>query len=243
MISVVVGERYSAGHTGCRKFPLPVQVLHVNPVFPRVTIRDAVGIRTIGLQAMCHCIACGCIVLVGKNRANENIKNSACIPAQSVVSCSYGGWQASEPPTAAANNGHAEKGKIVENQILTFVRDHKGVYSSFKLDGGGRGSVCITNKLFPGGVVPSTIEISGLVPAEETVKAASPDAEAKAAAAAAKAQAKADKAAEKAKAAAEKAEARVAKAQAAVEAAKARAAKAAAATAGTDVAGEGQPEL
>lgn len=126
-------------------------------------------------------------------------------------------------------------------QTLTFYKNHKGIYSSFRLTG-NRGSVNITNKLFIDGVIPQTIQVSGLVPEGTGEVPADVD---KAQAAAEKAQAKAVAAKEKADARAQKAQAIADKAKAAAEAALARAAaaqaKAQAATgapAGTEVASE-----
>ena len=108
-------------------------------------------------------------------------------------------------------------------QVCTFYKDHKGIYSSFRLPG-TRGSVNITNKMFIGGAVPQFIVVSGLVPANSEVPAG--DAE-KAAAKAEAARVKAEAAQAKATARAEKAQAAATKAQAQAAAALERANKAA----------------
>lgn len=117
---------------------------------------------------------------------------------------------------------------IISVQTLFFHKNHKGIYSSFRLPG-HRGSVNITNTLFIGGVVPQTIEVSCLVP--EGTDVATPDAAEKTAAKAAAEQAKAEKAQAKAAERASKAQAIAEKAQAAAQAALARAAAAQAAVA------------
>jgi len=106
-------------------------------------------------------------------------------------------------------------------QTLTFHKNHKGIYSSFRMPG-NRGSVNITNSLFIDGVIPQTIQVTCLVP--EGTEVAAPDAAEKAAAAAAVAQERAEKAAAKAEARVAKANAVAEKAQAAAAAALARAA-------------------
>lgn len=244
--TVEAGERYTAGRNGCTKFPLPVQVLCLNPVKPWVTVQDIVGVRSVRLSTMVHCIAHGCIALVPcKDRATASYKFGACNAARTVVSCSHAGLHNADTQTALRGTLEITKMANETNgngvQVLTFYKNHKGIYSSFRL-AGNRGSVNITNKLFIDGVIPQTIQVSGLVPEGTGDVPADVD---KAAAAAAKAQEKADKAQEKAKVRAEKAQAIADKAKAAAEAALARAAAAqakaagaAGATAGTEVAGE-----
>jgi len=224
-MAIEAGQRYTAGHSGCRKFPLPVQVVCLNPVKPWVTVRDELGVRSVRLSTMLHCIAHGCIALLdSKNRATNSYKIGACNPAKTVVECSHAGAR-----DASANNGRpitAEKEiSMAENngvQTLTFYKNHKGIYSSFRL-AGVRGSVNITNKMFVDGVIPQTIQVSGLVPEGSGEVPADVD---RAAAAAAKAQERAEKAKAKAEARAAKAQAIADKAKAAAEAALARAAKA-----------------
>lgn len=96
-------------------------------------------------------------------------------------------------------------------QILVFNRNHKA-YSSFRL-AGTRGTVAISNVLFPDGNPPTEIQVVGLIPASEATPKEQVD---RAAERAAKAQAKAE-------AAQAKAQARATKAQEAVEKAKAKA--------------------
>jgi hypothetical protein len=230
MVLIKQGDRYGASHSGCRKFPLPVQVLYLNPIFPRVKVQDAIGTRIVGLHAMECCIKAGCINLVCKTRTNAHYELGTCVTGRSVVSYVNGG-----PHTAATKTGKLPKEAVMANVKFVKMQNASGRYAIFAIPG-HKNRIYVDTALFPGGVTPTELEMSGMVPAgEEVVKAEDGE---KAAAAAAKAQEKAEKVALKAAAAQEKAAARVAKAQAAAEAAIARAAKAAAA-----VAQAAQPEL
>jgi hypothetical protein len=112
-------------------------------------------------------------------------------------------------------------------QTLVFNRNHKS-YSSYRLVG-ARGTVAVSNALFPDGVPPTTLELDGLILASEATPRVAVD---KAAEQAAIAQAKADKAHAKATERANKATEAASKARAKAEAALATAqAKAAAAAA------------
>lgn len=183
---------------------------------------------------------------LGKIRAKASYKIGACNAAKTVVECSHAGAR-----DAAANNGrpitanakgtgtmdNSTNGTDNGTQVCTFYKDHKGIYSSFRLPG-TRGSVNITNKMFVGGVVPQTIVVSGLVPANSEAPVGDAD---KAAEKAAKAQAKAEAAQAKAAQRAEKLTAAADKAKAQAAAALERANKAkAAATAVPEPAVEGE---
>jgi hypothetical protein len=242
MESINVGDRYTASHSGCRKFPLPVQVTCLNPVFPRVTVQDEIGTRIVGLHAMESCIAHGCIRKIHAKKPVTILQheNSACSLAAPVLYCStVGGGQFSQPPTSGPKTATQETSVFMANVIATFVRTHSGRLSQFEVPGVGK--VYVTVGSFPDKVVPTELDVTAFGLREPTegkpVKAGD---EEKAAAAAAKAQEKAEKAAAKAAAAQEKAAARVAKAQAAAAAAVARAEKAAA---GAASAAGSQPEL
>lgn len=181
---------------------------------------------------------------LSNNRANYNFggtKNTACKAVQPVVECIHAGGQQSEPAKTPIPGKHKERivsDNINGSQTAKFNRNHKGIYSSFRLPG-VRGSVCVSNKLFPGGEPPAELVIAGLVPAGEEGAVGDTD---KAAERAKKAQEKADAAKLKAEARATKAQLIADKAKAAAEAALARAAKAQAAATG-DAAPAAQPDL
>jgi len=240
MANIKCGDRYSAGRNGCRKFPLPVQVLCLNPVFPRVTVRDEVGTRIVGLRAMQACVSSGCIRKIGAIGPVTILQseNKPCSAAEPVLYCStVGGGQISPVPAQAAKNGQSEE--FTAMVTATFVRVHAGRLAQFNVAGVGK--VYVTVASFTDKVVPTELDVTALNLREPSPEAGvKPGQEEKAAAMAAKAQEKADKAAARAKAAQEKAAARVAKAQAAADAAVARAAKAAAAATAAPAA---QPEL
>src|SRR5262245_9935260 len=160
---------------------------------------------------------------MSKNRASASYKIGACNCRKPVVECSHAGAHDAAGKNGAIKPSHRGEtemetitGTLTVNgvdytvQVCTFYKDHKGIYSSFRLPG-TRGSVNITNEMFIGGVVPQFIVVSGLVPANSEVPAG--DAE-KAAAKAEAARVKAEAAQAKATARAEKAQAAATKAQA-----------------------------
>src|SRR3954469_15126829 len=90
MDSINVGDRFTASHSGCRKFPLAVQVTCLNPVFPRVTVQDDLGTRIVGLHAMQACLTAGCIrkIHAKKQVTFLQSENKPCSLAGPVLQCS-----------------------------------------------------------------------------------------------------------------------------------------------------------
>jgi hypothetical protein len=236
-----VGQRFTQG---CSKFPLAFTIAQVNPVRPLLTIRTVLGTKVVRESWLLSCLRAGCVRRIndGKNHANVAYKIGACKTAGPVVECSHAGDAHVDQRGPITANMEAAKMTETTNgngvQTLTFNRNHKS-YSSFRL-GGTRGTIAISNVLFPNGEPPQTIEVAGLIPASEAEPKEAVD---KAAERAAKAQAKAEAAQQKAQARAAKAQEVAEKARKKAEEALQRAqAKAAAATSAAAKTGEGEAQ-